>query len=68
MTAMIFTIEPDEFPGWSPPLVELDRAADGGNAGTVPGAGAASTAKTPTRTALADSWKKPACHGSRPRK
>ena len=35
MTAMIFTIEPDEFPGLSA-LVELDRAADGGNAGTVP--------------------------------
>ena len=53
MTAMIFTIEPDEFPGLSA-LVELDRAADGGNAGTVPGAGAVSKAKTLMRTALAD--------------
>jgi hypothetical protein len=47
MTSLTCTIEPDELLGLSA-LVELDRAAAGGGAGTV------RTAKALMRTALAD--------------
>ena len=49
MASLTFTIEPDEFLGLRA-LVELDRAADGGD----PGTGAVSKAKALMRTALAD--------------
>lgn len=35
MAALTFTIEPDEFLGLSA-LVDLDRASNGGNAGSAP--------------------------------
>ena len=53
MASMTFTIEPDEFLGLSA-LVELDKAADGGDTNSGTGTGAVSKAKALMRTALAD--------------
>ena len=63
MTSLTCTIDPDELLGLSA-LVELDRAAAGGSAGT----GTVRTAKAMMRTALADKLEQAACHGLRPRK
>ena len=53
MASLTLTIEPDEVLGLSA-LVELARAADGGDPGTGTGTGTVSKAKTLMRTALAD--------------
>ena len=65
MASLTFTIKPDELLGLSA-LVELARAADGGDAGT--GTGAVSKAKALMRTALADKLEQAGCPGLRPRK
>jgi hypothetical protein len=53
MASLTLTIEPDEFVGLNA-LVELDRAADGGDPNSGAGTGAVSKAKALMRTALAD--------------
>jgi len=52
MAALTFAIEPDEYEGLSA-LIELDRAADGGDAHPDNGADVISKARTLMRTALA---------------
>ena len=74
MASLTFTIKPDELLGLSA-LVELARAADGGDPDSGTGTGAVSEAQALMRRALADKleqaglplyWPPPGAHGTLP--